>query len=41
MGEQPWPTLILKGATTAEGKEDTAKRKAEMLLYKDFKVHVL
>jgi hypothetical protein len=41
MGEQPWPTLILKGATTKDGKPDTKKRKAEMAQYAGLKVHVL
>lgn len=40
-GEQPWPTLVLKGETTAEGKEDTDKRQKELEKYAKFKVHVL
>jgi hypothetical protein len=40
-GIQPWPTIVLKGAMTADGKEDTEKRKKEMAKYKNFKVHVL
>lgn len=40
-GEQPWPTLVLKGETTAEGKDDTDKRQKELEKYAKFKVHVL
>ena len=40
-GEQPHPALILRGATTAEDKEDTKKRSLEMAKYVDKKVHVL
>ena len=41
VGEQPHPTLILKGATTKDGKPDTKKREAEMEKYRKYKVHVL
>jgi hypothetical protein len=40
-GPQAWPTVVLKGACTADGKPDTKKRAAEMALYAKYKVHVL
>jgi hypothetical protein len=40
-GEQPWPTIILKGAMTKDGKEDTKKRAEEMEKFAQYKVHVL
>jgi hypothetical protein len=40
-GPQPWPVLLLRGATTKDGKEDKKKRAAEMEKYKDYHVHVL
>jgi hypothetical protein len=40
-GKQGYPTIILSGACTEDGKADTKKRAAEMEKYKKFKVHVL
>jgi hypothetical protein len=40
-GEQPWPKLILRGATTKDGKRDTKARAAELALFKQYKVHVI
>jgi hypothetical protein len=40
-GIQPHPTIILRMSSTAEGKPDTKKRKAEMEKFSEFKVHVL
>jgi hypothetical protein len=39
--QQPWPTLILKGATTKDGKRDTKARAAEVTKYKQYRVHVV
>ena len=40
-GKQVWPFLIMKVATTADGREDTQKRAKEMEKYKEYNVHVL
>jgi hypothetical protein len=41
LGEQPWPTIILAGAYTADGKPDRKKRAEEMKKYEQYHVHVL
>jgi hypothetical protein len=33
-GPQPWPTIIVPGATQKDGKDDTKKRQKEMARYK-------
>lgn len=40
-GEQPYPTLILRGSTTEDGGIDTKKRKEEMEKYRRYKVHII